>query len=312
MVSPPHRPGGDFLPEADDPTTLRARVAELERALAAAEKARAEAEAHTDRLRDFFNNAPCGYHSLDLEGRYVSVNDTELAWLGYAREEVLGKLRFGDIMAAESAPVFREGFARFLREGWVNDIELTLVRKDGSSFDILLNAVAVKDADGKYLRSRAVLFDTTERRRAEAAHRRAAIQEELLRAQAEALAALSCPLLTVAEGVLVMPLIGAIDARRASLLQASLLDGIAACRARVAILDITGVAAVDRAMAEVLIRTAQAVRLLGAEVVLTGIRPEVAQAFVALGADLGGLITRGTLEAGIAHAMGDPARSGRA
>jgi anti-anti-sigma regulatory factor len=71
----------------------------------------------------------------------------------------------------------------------------------------------------------------------------------------------------------------------------------------VAILDITGVPAVDSHTADALLRAAKSVPLLGAEVVLTGIRPEVAQTFIHLGTDLGGIVTKGTLESGISYAM---------
>jgi anti-anti-sigma regulatory factor len=82
----------------------------------------------------------------------------------------------------------------------------------------------------------------------------------------------------------------------------TLLQGIASSGAQVAILDITGVPVVDTQVANALIHAAQAVKLLGAQVVLTGIRPEVAQTLVGLGADLGGIITRSSLQSGIAYA----------
>jgi rsbT co-antagonist protein RsbR len=83
----------------------------------------------------------------------------------------------------------------------------------------------------------------------------------------------------------------------------SLLKGLSSARGRFAIIDITGVSVVDTQVANALIRAAQAARLLGAEVVLTGIRPEVAQTLVSLGADLRDLTTCGTLQAGIAHVL---------
>ncbi len=84
----------------------------------------------------------------------------------------------------------------------------------------------------------------------------------------------------------------------------TLLQGIAVNGAQVAILDITGIPVVDTQVANALLRAAQAVKLLGAQVVLTGIRPEVAQTLVALDADWTTLVTRGTLQSGIAFAMG--------
>ena len=83
----------------------------------------------------------------------------------------------------------------------------------------------------------------------------------------------------------------------------TLLEGVAVSRASTAILDITGVPVVDTQVANALLRAAQAVKLLGAQVVLTGIRPEVAQTLVGLGADLSGIVTRATLQSGIAYGM---------
>jgi rsbT co-antagonist protein RsbR len=100
-----------------------------------------------------------------------------------------------------------------------------------------------------------------------------------------------------------MPMVGKIDARRAQQMLDTLLSGIAANRARTVILDITGVPVVDAQVASALVRAASAVRLLGAEVMLAGIRPEVARTLVDLGIDLGGILTCSTLQRGVALAM---------
>jgi rsbT co-antagonist protein RsbR len=97
-------------------------------------------------------------------------------------------------------------------------------------------------------------------------------------------------------------LIGAIDSDRARQVLEALLSGIERSQARVAILDITGVPLVDTQVAKSLIVAAQAVRLLGARIVLTGIRPEVAQTLVGLGVDLGDIVTHSTLQSGISYA----------
>jgi rsbT co-antagonist protein RsbR len=144
--------------------------------------------------------------------------------------------------------------------------------------------------------------DITERKQAEEARRQALAQEETIRVQQATLAELSTPLIPLNEAVMVMPLIGAVDSARAQQVLETLLQGIASSGAQVAILDITGVAVVDTQVANALIRAAQAVKLLGAQVVLTGIRPEVAQTLVGLGADLSGIVTRSSLQSGIAYA----------
>lgn len=132
---------------------------------------------------------------------------------------------------------------------------------------------------------------------------REAMQEQLIVAQAAALAELSTPLIPISDTTVVMPLIGAIDSRRIRQIMQSLLEGVAGSRASWVILDITGVPVVDTQIANALISAAQAVNLLGARAILTGIRPEVAQTLVGLGVNLQSLITRSTLQDGITHAL---------
>jgi rsbT co-antagonist protein RsbR len=145
-----------------------------------------------------------------------------------------------------------------------------------------------------------VTVDITQRKRAE--EEQARLREELIASQGHLLAELSTPLIPISDQVLAMPLIGAIDQARAERVVEILLQGISARGARVAILDITGVPTVDTKVADTLMRAARGVQLLGAEVVLTGIRAEVAQTLVALGVDLGSIATRGTLQDGIRYA----------
>ena len=120
-----------------------------------------------DEIRDLYNHAPCGYHSLDKDGVFVRINDTELEWLGYAREDLLGKLKFSDLLAPGSLSTFETEFPRLKAEGSVRDIEMDLIRKDGSILPALLGATAVTDDSGNYLMSRSMVYDITERRRAE-------------------------------------------------------------------------------------------------------------------------------------------------
>jgi rsbT co-antagonist protein RsbR len=144
--------------------------------------------------------------------------------------------------------------------------------------------------------------DITARKQAEAAEARR--QQEIINAQALAIEELSTPLIPITDDILVMPLIGMMDSVRAKQVMHNLLDGLAASRGKFAILDITGVPVVDTAVANAILQAAHAARLLGAEVILTGIRPEVAQTLVHIDADLKNITTRGTLQSGIQHALG--------
>ncbi|ACL25519.1 PAS domain S-box protein [Chloroflexus aggregans] len=145
--------------------------------------------------------------------------------------------------------------------------------------------------------------DITEQRRAERERQTLILQEQIIQAQLVVLRELSTPLLPIANGVVVMPLIGTIDSSRAQQVMETLLDGVNRYQATVAIIDITGVKVVDTQVAGALIRTAQAASLLGAQVVLSGINPEIAQTLVQLSIDLAGIVTKATLQDGIAYAL---------
>lgn len=114
---------------------------------------------------------------------------------------------------------------------------------------------------------------------------------------------LSSPVLPIRDGVLVMPLIGVIDGERAALLMDALLGAIERQHARTVILDVTGVPLVDTQVAQALVQVATAARLLGAQVILVGMRPELAQTIVSLGIDLRGLVTRADLQGGVSYAL---------
>ncbi len=120
-----------------------------------------------EKIRDLYNQAPCGYHSLNSSGEIIEINDTELTWLGYTREEVIGQLSFRDFMTPESQRKFEESFDQFKITGFVQDLEFDFRRKDKTSFPIVLNASAVYDHAGKFLYSRSTVFDNTLRKAAE-------------------------------------------------------------------------------------------------------------------------------------------------
>jgi PAS domain S-box len=126
---------------------------------------------------------------------------------------------------------------------------------------------------------------------------------DIIAEQASQLAELSTPILTISDTTLVMPLIGAIDSNRVQQILENLLAGVANTHATSIIIDITGVPVVDSQVADSLIRASQAVRLLGAQVLLTGIRPEVAQTLIGLGVDLSSIITLGSLHDGINYTL---------
>jgi anti-anti-sigma regulatory factor len=127
-------------------------------------------------------------------------------------------------------------------------------------------------------------------------------KERIIREQQDVLRGLSTPVLELRSGLLLVPLIGFIDSERALLLTGKLLEAIAARRARAIVLDITGVPAVDSAVANHLMQTVQATQLMGAHTLISGLSPENAQTLVRLGLDLARLNTVGTLADGVVAA----------
>ena len=127
-------------------------------------------------------------------------------------------------------------------------------------------------------------------------------RERIIRDQQEAIRELSTPVLQVRERLLILPIIGVIDPQRARQLTEQLLRGIRATRAKVVVIDITGVAAMDASVANHLVQTVEAARLLGAMVIVTGLSPEIAQTLVNIGVDLGKMNTVGDLQGGIEEA----------
>ncbi|HEX8473364.1 MAG TPA: PAS domain-containing protein [Pyrinomonadaceae bacterium] len=140
-----------------------------------------------------------------------------------------------------------------------------------------------------------------ERRRAEEDKSR--LRDEIIQMQAARLEELSTPLIPLSDRIVVMPLIGTVDSERAVRALDTLANGVIERGARIAIIDITGVSTVDTNVASTLMRAAQVLRLLGAEAVLTGVRPRVAQTLVGLGVDLSSIVTRSNLQSGIDYAQ---------
>jgi rsbT co-antagonist protein RsbR len=127
-------------------------------------------------------------------------------------------------------------------------------------------------------------------------------RERVIREQQEAIRVLSTPVLQVRERLLILPIIGVIDPQRARQLTEQLLRGIRTNRAKVVVIDITGVPVMDANVANHLVQTVEATRLLGATVIITGLSPEIAQTLVTIGVDLGKMNTVGDLQGGIEEA----------
>jgi len=113
-------------------------------------------------LQDLYDHAPCGYHSLDAEGRYLHINKTELAWLGCSRDELIGKMRPADFFTDEGKERFRRNFPRCLIDGEIHDLEYDLVGRNRPVRRVSVSATIATDERGNFVMTRGVMYDVTE------------------------------------------------------------------------------------------------------------------------------------------------------
>lgn len=146
---------------------IRRQLKERDAAQQALEDAHTALKAHAREVEDLYNNAACGYHSVDADGVLVKVNDTELDWLGYQREELIGLVKLADLLTPESRKIHQQNFPLFKQGLALRDLEVEFVRKNQTTFPALISGTVLRDQDGNYLMSRSTVFDITERKRAE-------------------------------------------------------------------------------------------------------------------------------------------------
>lgn len=185
------------------------------------------------------------------------------------------------------------------REARVN-YEEPQSREDGTEAWLRTSKLPLFNDEGELIAVVGTYEDITEIKRAE--QERLADLERMLESQQDTLRELSTPLIPLTAHVVVMPLVGAIDTRRAGQIMETLLEGVAQLQADFALLDISGVRVIDTQVADALLRTARAAKLLGVQVMLTGMSAEIAQTVVHLGADMNGIITSATLREGLQYA----------
>ncbi len=268
------------------------------------ERIAAEAELrHSQQLlQTLFDHLPVGMMLKAAEdGRYVLWNEAASLQIGPSAAEALGKTDH-EIFAKALADELLERHQLVVksRQPLILPEELVTSPKLGPII-LSVTRVPIFNEQGEPIYVLILTADVTGQRRA--ADERAALQTQIIEAQQNALRELSTPLLSISGRVVLMPIVGAVDSRRAQQVLESLLQGVAQHNAEIAIVDITGVQVVDTQVANAFIQAARAVQLLGARVILTGIRPEVAQTLVELGVDLSSMITRGSLQDGIAYGL---------
>ena len=143
------------------------KILEINNDITVRKQAEIALQKYSFEIEDLYNNAPCGYHSLDANGILIRINDTELKWLGYPREEILYKKKFTELLTTESREIFYHKFPLFKQQGWIENLEFEMLNKDGTTLWVSLNATAIRDETGNFVMSRSSLFDITDRKRAE-------------------------------------------------------------------------------------------------------------------------------------------------
>jgi rsbT co-antagonist protein RsbR len=242
--------------------------------------------------------APDGFGMADADGTLIYANAAYGDLTGYG--DALVGMKFLDHFSEADRATAIEALTTTAEQGDWHGL-LNFQRQDGSIIPVDSKGFVTRDEEGNIIAVMGLFRDLSEQYRQEA--ERAALQQQIIETQRNTLRELSTPLIPISKDVMIMPLIGTIDSQRAQMVMEALLEGVARHQASLVILDITGVAVVDTQVAQAFIQAAQAVRLLGARVMLTGIQPQIAQTLVHLGVDLGGIITRGSLQSGIAAAL---------
>lgn len=293
------------LDQAEGLHSLRERLALAERELAT--------------LRAIVHAAPVMLYQWSLsptgEARFAFVSQGCQAIYGLSPEQMLSDVRYSmEVIHRDDMPGFQaavlQSASTLAPFAWVGRIMLG----EGRIKWIRAQSFPTRLADGS-TQWEGVIVDVTEQQQAEQARsdaerERSALiaklseQNVTLLRQAEAMAELSTPIIPLASDVIALPLVGNIDPQRATQILETLLHGANSHRARICIIDVTGVRDLDGYGAETLVRAAQGLRLLGATAVLTGLRPAVAQTLVKLGVDFGSLLTRSTFQDGIVFALG--------
>jgi rsbT co-antagonist protein RsbR len=232
------------------------------------------------------------------DGTITYANPSTHTMLGYEPGWLIGK------HISTYVDVSREKEARLVKilseEGSVRELDV-FRHKDGHQLEVDAIAFNLPTVGDEEMWLGAIAIDIGDYLSLKA--ERDQMHEQIINAQNDLLREISTPLIPLAEGVLAMPIVGAVNNQRAQQIMESLLEGISQHQAEIAILDITGVKMIDTQIADSLVRVAQAARLLGTQVILSGISGEVAQTLVHLEADFSEITTMRNLQEAIQFAL---------
>jgi rsbT co-antagonist protein RsbR len=240
-------------------------------------------------LKAINDNLPICLWAIDTRGVFLLHDGKGLEAAGLERGQLLGRNMF-DIYPPEGTIEVKRAL-----EG---EALASSSKKDGRHWDTW--KVPIKNERGEVTHAAGITLDITDAKRTEQELRS---KLELVQKQQQVIRSLAAPIIQVWDRVLTLPLVGMFDTGRAAEVMESVLLEVARTRARYAILDLTGIEAMDTATAGHLLKLSQALRLLGAEGIITGIHPAIAQTIVGLGLDLTSIVTRATLREGLQYCI---------
>lgn len=257
---------------------------------AAEDAADGRAVMERDVLRTLLDTLPITAWVLDPEGTYLYSDGRALESIGARPGQFVGHSVF-DLFRGQPA-------LETLRRGLAGESGHDSSSRDGLEFDNW--QAPIRDASGKVIKLIGITLDVTVLKRT-ASELQAKL--DVIERQQRAIREMSTPIIEVWDRVLTLPIVGLVDSTRTAEIMENLLQAVVRYRARYAILDLTGVEVVDTSTASHILGLIRTIRLLGAEGILTGIHPSIAQTIVTLGVDLAGLIVRSTLREALHHCI---------
>jgi rsbT co-antagonist protein RsbR len=293
--------------------TLRRRVAELEQQAADAQNTELALRQKTLEQEALLHAIPALVFMKGRDHRYITVNQAYAQSYGLSIEQIVGKTD-GDIFSPDVAAAYQANDEQVMSSGQPRvNVELPIDLADGGSGWLSEQDIPLRDASGTVIGMVGVAIDITARKQAETALRQSeATMREVIEQQDKLITTireLSSPVIPIYDRIVALPLVGHIDSSRGKQITEELLNSVQKHGAEFVIIDITGVAVIDIVVANHLIQATQAARLLGAQCILVGISPEVAQTLAQLDVNLATVITSNNLQGGITYAL---ARQGRA
>jgi len=258
-------------------------------------------------LQRVIDTVPDPIFVKDREHRWIAMNVGFCRHVGYPYEVLLGKSDW-EFWPPEQAKVYWEHDDLVFNSGEADENQELATGASGIERTIWTRKYPMRDDAGAVIGLCGIVTDITNMKDRLVAAERLEIENRgqlaLIEAQREMLARLAVPVVRIWEGVLLLPLVGALTQDRAELVTESVLDAIGRASARFVIIDVTGVPLVDTMAADALLRTVRAASLLGCESVLVGMGAATAQTLIGLDVDLGRITTRATLERGLEYALG--------